>query len=513
MGEFSLQGLKFGTYTLQIKVRSRNGNGPPATRTVKLEASHCIYFLEPHFYWSVLIVLLCGGICISMGIGIMEVLFWKRRKKTPEQPQGEESNQENKSYGEILLENTLKRLDASYVIPSDALKVEHLLGRGCFGKVYHGVLTQPSGEERPVAVKTLMKQVPNEDLQRFLDEAVVMQGIKTNFLVRLIGVVDNFPPIYVVMELMERGDLKTFLRTEGAWISNEKMIEMAVEAADGMAYLQAKNLVHRDLAARNCMLDAELTLKIGDFGLSRYVATDYYRKQSRGMLPVRWMAPESLKNGHYSARSDVWSYGVLLWELATGGKLPYEEYTDVIVDDLIISGKRLKRPIRGPSFFYPLMILCWALDSSQRPTFKRLVQRLLLETSTSYQEYFQGVSFFHSSSPCTLESLDDIDEGFNASGSSQEDAEAGDSGSSSSLQPFHCFARQNNPFSNEDMECQCNEEDIGADDDMVFLTPVEPNGRSSCAPLSCIASHGARHTPSTDTPNRNLFPTHCLTET
>ncbi|KAK7075767.1 hypothetical protein SK128_015905 [Halocaridina rubra] len=199
------------------------------------------------------------------------------------------------------------------------------------------------------------------------------------------------------------------------------MIEMAVEAADGMAYLASKKLVHRDLAARNCMLDSNLTLKIGDFGFARYLATDYYRKEGSDFLPVRWMAPESLSQGRYSSRSDIWSYGVLLWEIYMRGVLPYEGFQNEQVCDMVVSGTHLERPNVCPDFMYVILLSCWKPKSRERPTFIQIVRLLLPRTSPEFLAYLGKVSYFHSSSCCDSESTEDNDEGFIASGSSSED--------------------------------------------------------------------------------------------
>lgn len=162
----------------------------------------------------------------------------------------------------------------------------------------------------------------------------VFRAFNTHHVVRLLGVVSKGQPTLVVMELMTNGDLKSYLRSHRPDVSEnphrqpptlKRILRMAVEIADGMCYLAAKKFVHRDLAARNCMVAEDLTVKIGDFGMTRDIyETDYYRKGSKGLLPVRWMAPESLKDGVFTSSSDVWSYGVVLWEMVTLASQPYQ---------------------------------------------------------------------------------------------------------------------------------------------------------------------------------------------
>lgn len=185
----------------------------------------------------------------------------------------------------------------------------------------------------PVAVKTVNDNATDRERINFLKEAAVMKAFDTHHVVKLKGVVSNGQPTLVVMELMPFGDLKGFLRKHrpeegGADVAQPtlaQIMQMAIEIADGMAYLTAKKFVHRDLAARNCMVAADMTVKIGDFGMTRDIyETDYYRKGTKGLLPVRWMAPESLKDGIFTNSSDVFSYGVVLWEMSTLASQPYQ---------------------------------------------------------------------------------------------------------------------------------------------------------------------------------------------
>ncbi|XP_069978862.1 insulin receptor [Penaeus vannamei] len=432
--QYGFKSLKPGKYKFSIMLRSTSGDG------IFVEYEREILVEGSSWFWTVLVAFLCGGM---LGICIMELTVWFRRRRRSAGPDTPQYVTHNPNYGELLLGDTLQQIKEKYVISRNTLEIDlnNKLGEGCFGLVYEGALSMASGTELKVAVKALSEQSAYSEVKRFLQEAVIMQDINSNFVVRLVGVVANFPPIYVVMELMERGDLKSFLRSEvGGSLTQEKMVEMAVEAADGMAYLAAKKLVHRDLAARNCMLDENLTLKIGDFGFTRYLSTEYYRKQGRELLPVRWMAPESLQFGRYSSRSDVWSYGVLLWEIVTRGVLPYQGYVNEEVCALIISGMRLERPQNGPEFIFSLMVQCWKSQAKERPTFIQLVRLLLTRSSPEYLSYFERVSFFHSSSCCDSESTEDNDEGFIASGSldpSIDDEEARHSLSNSLPHSLH----------------------------------------------------------------------------
>lgn len=210
---------------------------------------------------------------------------------------------------------------------------------GTFGMVYSGII-KPANI--PCAIKTVNDNATIHDRIDFLNEASVMKAFNNSqHVVRLLAVVSRGDPPLVVMELMERGDLKSYLRRSRESSNNitcAEMYKMAAEMADGMAYLAAKKFVHRDLAARNCMVAADRTVKIGDFGMARDIyETDYYRKESKGLLPVRWMAPESLADGVFTSDSDVWSYGIVLWEMATLAEQPYQGLSNEEVLQYIIS--------------------------------------------------------------------------------------------------------------------------------------------------------------------------------
>nr|XP_053652619.1 insulin receptor-like [Cherax quadricarinatus] len=286
-----------------------------------------------------------------------------------------------------------------FILWRDDLTVrpQTLLGHGYFGKVLAGELRTAGTVARSVAVKTHSDAASTEEVVQFLREAAVMQDIECHHVVRLLGVVGDYAPVYVVMELMEQGDLRTYLKNHRGDLSNQKVLEMAAEAADGMTYLAWKRLVHRDLAARNCMLDQTLTLKIGDFGLSRSLHSNYYRKEGRAMMPVRWMAPESLQFSVYNSQSDVWSYGVLLWEMTTRGVRPYKNNTNDEVVRLVVEQRlTLPHPLDCPPALLSIMQRCWNYDPASRPSFSVITAFLLKHVSVEYGERFQQVSAFHS---------------------------------------------------------------------------------------------------------------------
>lgn len=289
-------------------------------------------------------------------------------------------------------------------VDRDKVQLIRELGQGSFGMVYEGIVKNiVSGkEETKVAVKTTNSQSSDYDRYMFLQEISMMKGFTCHHVVRLIGVVSKGQPAYVLMELMANGDLKHFLRlhrpdeeeNDGRQPPTLRQImQIAGEIADGMAYLADKKYVHRDLAARNCMVGEDMTVKIGDFGMTRDIyETDYYRKGNRGLLPVRWMAPESLLDGVFTSMSDVWSYGVVLWEMATLAAQPYQGLSNEEVVKYVGSGKIMDTPERCPPKLFDLMVKCWRFRQKQRPTFKEIIEILLPDLDKNFQE----VSYFFS---------------------------------------------------------------------------------------------------------------------
>lgn len=286
-------------------------------------------------------------------------------------------------------------------VPRKKIELLRELGQGSFGMVYEGVAHDvvKGIQQMRCAIKTVNEHATDRERIEFLNEASVMKAFDTAHVVRLLGVVSQGQPTLVIMELMSNGDLKSYLRSHRpdeqssqpsrneSPPSLKRVLQMAIEIADGMAYLTAKKFVHRDLAARNCMVSDTLTVKIGDFGMTRDIyETDYYRKGSKGLLPVRWMAPESLKDGVFQSSSDVWSYGVVLWEMATLASQPYQGLSNEQVLRYVIDGGVMERPENCPDKLYELMRLCWQHKSSTRPTFLELASMLLPEASLEFRQ-------------------------------------------------------------------------------------------------------------------------------
>jgi len=295
-----------------------------------------------------------------------------------------------------------------YVVDDWEVKREHIkmleeLGKGSFGLVYRGIFSHATKGDLPCAIKTVNEKSSYRQRIEFLHEASAMKDFKTEHVIKLIGVVSQGQPALVLMELMENGDLKNFLRSLRPDSENNRqrlpvptlgqVMQMAIEIADGMAYLSVKKVIHRDLAARNCMVSGDVVVKVGDFGMARDVyETEYYRKEGRGLLPVRWMAPESIKDGKFTSQSDVWSYGVVLWEMATLAEQPYQGFTNDEVMKYVKDGNKMRRPEDCPDILYNLMSECWNNNPNDRPTFLEICARLLPNAN----ENFNRGSFFTS---------------------------------------------------------------------------------------------------------------------
>ncbi|KAK2091157.1 Macrophage-stimulating protein receptor [Saguinus oedipus] len=293
----------------------------------------------------------------------------------------------------------LKDLDSALLAEVKDVLVPHqrvvthsdrVIGKGHFGVVYHGEYIDQAQNRIQCAIKSLSRTpypVPDlrcsagitevQQVEAFLREGLLMRGLNHPNVLALIGIM--LPPEglpHVLLPYMCHGDLLQFIRSPQRNPTVKDLISFGLQVARGMEYLAEQKFVHRDLAARNCMLDESFTVKVADFGLARDILDkEYYsvRQHRHARLPVKWMALESLQSYRFTTKSDVWSFGVLLWELLTRGAPPYSHIDPFDLPHFLAQGRRLPQPEYCPDSLYQVMQRCWEADPAVRPTFGALV--------------------------------------------------------------------------------------------------------------------------------------------
>ncbi|KAK7084452.1 Tyrosine-protein kinase abl1 [Halocaridina rubra] len=258
------------------------------------------------------------------------------------------------------------------------IAMKHKLGGGQYGDVYEALWKRYN---ICVAVKTLKEDTMA--LKDFLEEAAIMKAMKHPNLVQLLGVCTREPPFYIVTEFMTRGNLLDYLRNCSHDEVNEVvLLYMATQVAAAMEYLEERNFIHRDLAARNCLVGENHLVKVADFGLARLMRDDTYTAHAGAKFPIKWTAPEGLAYNKFSTKSDVWAFGILLWEIATYGVSPYPGVDLTNVYHLLETGYRMDCPQGCPTRVYDLMKQCWLWSAGDRPTFSHIHHAL----ETMFQE-------------------------------------------------------------------------------------------------------------------------------
>ncbi|XP_048394137.2 tyrosine-protein kinase receptor TYRO3 [Stegostoma tigrinum] len=301
------------------------------------------------------------------------------------------------TFDTLGISDALKQKLEDIFIHERQLELGRTLGRGEFGSVKEAYLKMEDGSCQRLAVKMLKTEInASGDIEEFLREAACMKEFNHPNVIKVIGVSlqsrahRRLPVPMVLLPFMKHGDLRTYLvlsrlGDQPVDIPAPTLLNFMIDIVKGMEYLSSKNFVHRDLATRNCMLDQDMHVCVADFGLSRKLYSgDYYRQGSTSKLPVKWIALESLADNMYTVHSDVWSFGVTMWEIAARGQTPYPGVENAEIYEYLIRGHRLKQPPDCTDELYKLMHKCWHTDPKLRPSFESL--------RTSLEGLLQGLS-------------------------------------------------------------------------------------------------------------------------
>ncbi|KAM7130129.1 hepatocyte growth factor receptor isoform X2 [Ciconia boyciana] len=343
--------------------------------------------------------LIAGVVSTSVLILIFLVFFLWRRKKKQIKDLGSDLVRYD---GRVHTPHLDRLVSARSVSPttemvsSESVDYRSTFLEGHFGCVYHGTLLDNDGRKIHCAVKSLNRITDLEEVAQFLKEGIIMKDFTHPNVLSLLGIcLPNEGSPLVVLPYMKHGDLRNFIRNETHNPTVKDLIGFGLQVAKGMKYLASKKFVHRDLAARNCMLDEKFTVKVADFGLARDVYDkEYYSVHNKtgAKLPVKWMALESLQTQKFTTKSDVWSFGVLLWELMTRGAPPYPDVNSFDITVYLLQGRRLLQPEYCPDPLYEVMLKCWHPKPEMRPAFSELVSKISTIFSTFIGEHYVHVN-------------------------------------------------------------------------------------------------------------------------
>ncbi|XP_067171157.1 hepatocyte growth factor receptor isoform X3 [Apteryx mantelli] len=343
--------------------------------------------------------LIVGVVSTSFLILICLVVFLWRRKKKQIKDLGSDLVRYD---GRVHTPHLDRLVSARSVSPttemvsSESVDYRSTFLEGHFGCVYHGTLLDNDGRKIHCAVKSLNRITDLEEVAQFLKEGIIMKDFTHPNVLSLLGIClpSEGSPL-VILPYMKHGDLRNFIRNETHNPTVKDLIGFGLQVAKGMKYLASKKFVHRDLAARNCMLDEKFTVKVADFGLARDVYDkEYYSVHNKtgAKLPVKWMALESLQTQKFTTKSDVWSFGVLLWELMTRGAPPYPDVNSFDITVYLLQGRRLLQPEYCPDPLYEVMLKCWHPKPEMRPAFSELVSKISTIFSTFVGEHYVHVN-------------------------------------------------------------------------------------------------------------------------
>ena len=384
----------------------------------------------------IILSLLLGIVCILIFTYFILYLILKARKKKirtilrVSQRRANRNSVRNVLYVRADLEppESSEMMQVISGVPKiEKSSIQHInkLGEGNFGIVFHGKVML-NDEMTDVAVKTLKKEMCGDVLDSFVKEAKLMVNFDHMNIVKILGVAMESPPYSLVFEFMDRGDLEQFLRANSGRLqhairsnncpslNHKQLKDMCKQIASGMQYLASKKHIHCDLACRNCLVkscrpenqtDCGFIVKIGDFGMSHQLyGSNYFRATGTVILPVRWLSPEAIMYGKFTTESDVWSFGVVMWEVFSFAMLPYNGLSNDDAAKAIKEFTILEQPTNCPVSIYEIMKKCWDAQTSGRPTFKNLCDQLdkLIMSVSSSNSSARNVSAHNASSSITL---------------------------------------------------------------------------------------------------------------
>ncbi|XP_031430207.1 ephrin type-B receptor 3 isoform X6 [Clupea harengus] len=381
-----IEGLKPGTpYVVQVRARTVAGYGrysSPADFSTNMQG-------DPEKSLQQLPLIIgsaTAGLVFIIAVVVIAIVCLKKQRHGSESEYTEKLQQ-------YITPGTKVYIDPfTYEDPNEAVrefakeidiscvKIEEVIGAGEFGEVCRGRLKLPGRREIIVAIKTLKVGYTERQRRDFLSEASIMGQFDHPNIIRLEGVVTKSRPVMIVTEFMENGALDSFLRLNDGQFTVIQLVGMLRGIAAGMKYLSDMNYVHRDLAARNILVNSNLVCKVSDFGLSRFLEDDpndpTYTSSLGGKIPIRWTAPEAIAYRKFTSASDVWSYGIVMWEVMSYGERPYWDMSNQDVINAVEQDYRLPPPMDCPTALHQLMLDCWVKERNLRPKFAQIVNTL-----------------------------------------------------------------------------------------------------------------------------------------
>ncbi|XP_078804209.1 ephrin type-A receptor 8 isoform X8 [Oryzias latipes] len=379
-----VSGLKPGTkYIFQIRARTSAGCGR-FSQNVEIQTGKA----APLRYNTMTIIWICMALVSGLVAFLAAIICRKRHCGYSKAFQDSDEEKMHYQNGHVSFPDARFYIDPhTYEDPCQALhefareieasriKIEKIIGSGEFGEVCYGRMRLPGKRDIPVALKTLKAGYTEKQKRDFLAEASIMAQFDHPNVIHLEGVVTHSKPAMIITEYMENGSLDSFLRRHDGQFTIIQLVGLLRGIAAGMTYLSDLGYIHRDLAARNILVNSNLVCKVSDFGLSRVLEDDpdAAYTTSGGKIPIRWTAPEAIAYRKFSSSSDVWSYGVVMWEVMSYGERPYWNLTNRDVIKSVEEGYRLPAPMGCPAALHTLMLDCWQKDRNERPRFCQIV--------------------------------------------------------------------------------------------------------------------------------------------